>query len=78
MTKALKSELEYLTTIDSIRLIVAKQLVENGYDYISFTKEAQEQGMSQVVMLGIQNAIIDIEKGFVKKDKILDIKIKNL
>lgn len=78
MTKALKSELEYLTTIETVRLIVAKQLVENGYNHMSFTKEAKEQGMSRVVMLGLQNAIIDIEKGFVKKEKILDIKLNNL
>jgi hypothetical protein len=78
MSIELRNELEYLTNLNSIRLIVAKQLVEKGYTFSSFTKEADEIGLSIVTSVGIGNAIIDIEKRFVKKDKIPDLKLKNL
>ena len=78
MTNELRNELEHLTNLNSIRLIVAKQLIENGYNHMTFTEEANEIGLSQVTLVGLQNAIQDIESGFAKKDKILNIKLNNL
>jgi hypothetical protein len=78
MTYELKNELEYLTDIYSMRMIIAKQLIKNGYNYKSFTEEAKEIGLSQIASIGIGNAIIDIEKEFINLDKIPDLKLENL
>lgn len=78
MSNELKNELEHITDIFRIRLIVAKQLIKSGYTYESFTEEAKKAGLSQITLVGLQNAMQDITNGFVKKDKILDIKLNNL